>query len=304
MGGMIGNDSCGVHSVMAGKTVHNVIELEVLTYDGLRLRVGPTGDEELAAIIALGDRRGHIYAGLKKVRDHYAPLIRERYPDIPRRVSGYGLDQLLPENGFNVARALVGSENNCVIVLEATLRLVHSPPARSTLVLGYPDMPSASRHVSTVLAHGVIGLEAIDDVIMANIREKRLVDKKDALMPRGGGWLLAEFGADTRKDADAMARSAHGGASEGTGSSHDALPQGSGRQRSWCGPSARRGWRPPPAAPATSSAGPAGRTSASPPRRSATTCATSSRSKPATATGEPSTVTSATAASTPASTST
>lgn len=206
MGGMIGNDSCGVHSVMAGKTVHNVIELEVLTYDGLRLRVGPISDEELAAVIAMGDRRGHVYAGLKKVRDRYAPLIRERYPDIPRRVSGYGLDQLLPENGFNVARALVGSENNCVIVLEATLRLVHSPPARSTLILGYPDMPSASRHVSTVLAHGVIGLEAIDDVIMANIREKRLADKKDALMPPGGGWLLAEFGADTRKDADARAR--------------------------------------------------------------------------------------------------
>ncbi|MHB8870237.1 MAG: FAD-binding oxidoreductase, partial [Thermoleophilia bacterium] len=146
MGGMIGNDSCGVHSVMAGKTVHNVLELEVLTYDGLRMRVGEVGEEEeLDALVTCGGRRGEIYGGLRALRDRYADLIRDRFPDIPRRVSGYGLDQLLPENHFHVARALVGSENNCVIVLEATVQLVHSPPARTTLVLGYPDISRASR---------------------------------------------------------------------------------------------------------------------------------------------------------------
>lgn len=206
LGGMIGNDSCGVHSVMAGKTVHNVLELEVLTYDGLRLRVGPLGDEQLAAIIAAGGRRGALYAGLRALRDRYAALIRERYPDIPRRVSGYGLDQLLPENGFHVARALVGSENTCVVVLEATLRLVPSPPARSLLVLGYPDIAEASRHVTTVLRHGVIGLEGFDDIIVANIREKNLAEKKGALLPPGRGWLLAECGGDSRGEAQAQAR--------------------------------------------------------------------------------------------------
>jgi FAD/FMN-containing dehydrogenase/Fe-S oxidoreductase len=206
MGGMIGNDSCGVHSVMAGKTVHNVIELDVLTYDGARFLVGPTSDEEFAAIVAEGGRRAEIYEGLRDLRDRYADLVRERFPDIPRRVSGYGLDQLLPENGFDVARALVGSENNCVIVLEATVRLVYSPPARSTLVLGYPDISRASRHVTTVLAHGVIGLEGIDDVIADNIRVKELAEKKDDLLPAGRGWLFAEVGADTREEADAKAR--------------------------------------------------------------------------------------------------
>lgn len=207
MGGMIGNDSCGVHSVMAGKTVHNVVDLDVLTYEGHRFRVGETGPDELEAILAAGGRRAEIYAGLLSLRDRYADLIRERFPHIPRRVSGYGLDQLLPENGFNVARALVGSENNCVIVLEATVRLVHSPPARSTVVLGYPDISQASRHVTTVLEHGVIGLEGIDDVIADNIRVKSLAEKKHLLLPPGRGWLFAEVGADTREEADAKARS-------------------------------------------------------------------------------------------------
>ena len=103
LGGMIGNNSCGVHSVMAGKTVENIEELEVLTYDGLRMRVGKTSDEELAKIIPEGGRRGEIYRGLKNLRNKYADLIRKKYPKIPRRVSGYNLDQLLPEFGFNVA---------------------------------------------------------------------------------------------------------------------------------------------------------------------------------------------------------
>ena len=131
LGGMIGNNACGVHSVMAGKTVDNIEDLEILTYDGLRLRVGPTGDAELEQIIREGGRRGQIYADLKALRDQYADLIRRRYPRIPRRVSGYNLDELLPENGFNVARALVGTESTCITVLEATTRLVDSPQVRA-----------------------------------------------------------------------------------------------------------------------------------------------------------------------------
>ncbi len=138
LGGMIGNNSCGIHSVMAGKTVDNIEELEILTFDGLRMRVGPTSDAELEQIIKEGGRRGEIYARMKDLRDRYANEIRKQYPDIPRRVSGYNLDQLLPENGFNVARALVGSEGTLVTVLEATTKLVDSPQYRTLLILGYP----------------------------------------------------------------------------------------------------------------------------------------------------------------------
>lgn len=97
------------------------------------------------------------------LRDNYADRIRERFPKIPRRVSGYNLDQLLPENGFHVARALVGSEGTCVTILEATLRLVPSPLHRVLLVLGFPDVFVAADHVPEVLEGGPIGLEGLDD---------------------------------------------------------------------------------------------------------------------------------------------
>ena len=206
LGGMIGNNSCGVHSVMAGKTVENIEELEVVTYDGLRLHVGQTSDEELAEIIREGGRRGEIYLGLKTLRDKYAGLIRKKYPKIPRRVSGYNLDQLLPEFGFNVARALVGTEGTCVTVLEAKTRLVHSPPVRVIVALGYPDVYSAGDHVMEVLACKPIGLEGLDNVLARNMKKLKMHDDDLKLMPEGNGWLLAEFGGDTREEADARAQ--------------------------------------------------------------------------------------------------
>src|SRR5215470_11930025 len=133
LGGMIGNNSCGVHSMMGGRTVDNVIELDVLTYDGLRSRVAQTSDAETEQIIREGGRRGEIYSRLRQLRDRYAELIRARFPDIPRRVSGYSLDELLPEHGFHVARSLVGAEGTCVVVLSAKVRLVEWPPQRTTL---------------------------------------------------------------------------------------------------------------------------------------------------------------------------
>jgi len=202
LGGMIGNNSCGVHSVMAGRTVDNVEELEVLTYDGLRMRVGPTTDAELDELVASGGRRGEIYRRLRELRDRYAALIRARYPAIPRRVSGYNLDELLPEKGFHVARALVGTEGTCVTVLEATVRLVDSPPARSLLVLGYPDVYRAADHVVDVLEHDPIGLEGVDDVLIDDMTAKGIHPKETRLLPEGGGWLLVEFGGQTKEEAD------------------------------------------------------------------------------------------------------
>src|SRR6476659_7440769 len=137
LGGMIGNNSCGVHSVMAGKTDDNVESLDIVTYDGSRMTVGATSPEELEKILSAGGRRGEIYAKLKSIADPYGDRIRSRYPDIPRRVSGYNLNFLLPENGLHVARALVGSEGTCVTILDATCRLVESPQERVLLVIGY-----------------------------------------------------------------------------------------------------------------------------------------------------------------------
>src|SRR4030081_3363943 len=140
LGGMIGNNSCGVHSVMAGKTDDNIDELDILTYDGVRMKVGATSSDDFDLFIREGGRRAEIYAGLKSIADRYGELIRTKFPKIPRRVSGYNLNYLLSENGFHVARALVGSEGTCASSSEATCRLVESPPARVLLVVAYPDI--------------------------------------------------------------------------------------------------------------------------------------------------------------------
>src|SRR6202161_4272982 len=205
LGGMIGNNSCGVHSVMAGKTDDNIDELEILTYDGLRIRVGHTSDAELEKIIGQGSRSGEIYAGLKKLRSTYSDLIRKRYPNIPRRVSGYNLNYLLPENGFHVARALVGSEGTCVTILEATCRLVESPPERVLLVLAYSDIYQCADHVPEIMEHGPIGLEGFDDLLVAYTRTKGINSEGLDLLPEGGGWLMVEFGGKTAPEAESQA---------------------------------------------------------------------------------------------------
>ncbi|HJP98780.1 MAG TPA: FAD-binding oxidoreductase, partial [Rhodanobacteraceae bacterium] len=206
LGGMIGNNSCGVHSVMGGRTADNIEELDVLTYDGCRMRVGATSESELQAIVSAGGRRGEIYAALRDLRDKYASLIRARFPDIPRRVSGYNLDELLPEKGFNVARALVGSEGTCVTVLEATVRLVYSPPFRALLVIGYEDVFAAADHVTEILEAGPVGLEGLDDNLIQDMKTIGLHPHDIELVPKGSGWLLAEFGGDSKDEADATAQ--------------------------------------------------------------------------------------------------
>jgi FAD/FMN-containing dehydrogenase/Fe-S oxidoreductase len=206
LGGMIGNNSCGVHSVLAGRTVDNVLELDVLTYDGVRLRVGPTSDQELEDIIRQGGAQGEIYSRLRALRDRYADLIRRRYPKIPRRVSGYSLDELLPEKGFHVARALVGSECTCVITLGAKVRLVDWPKQRSLLVLGYPSIYEAGDHVPEILKSGPIGLEGMDATLIGNMIRMNLHTECIKLLPEGKGWLLAEFGGETKAESDQKAK--------------------------------------------------------------------------------------------------
>src|ERR1700683_2501997 len=213
LGGMIGNNSCGVHSVMAGKTDDNIEELDILTYDGVRLKVGQnfihdhagTGGPESSGRGA-SERATQLRESLKQIAAQYAGLIRQKFPNIPRRVSGYNLNYLLPENGFHVARALVGSERTCVTLLEPTCRLVESPPERVLLVVAYPDIFQCADHVPEIMAHKPIGLEGLDDLLVAYTRQKGINSEGLALLPEGGGWLMVEFGAQTAPDAESQAR--------------------------------------------------------------------------------------------------
>ncbi len=205
LGGMIGNNSCGVHGLLGGKTVDNVESLDLALYDGTRITVGRTSDAELESIIRAGGRRAEIYAGLKRIRERYADLVRAKFPRIPRRVSGYNLDDLLPENGFNVARALVGSEGTCATVLSATLNLTASPPHRVLTVLGFSDGFLAADAVPRALEHKPIGLEGFDHLLVQFMRRKGLALKELDELPPGVGFLLVELGAWSEEEVRAKA---------------------------------------------------------------------------------------------------
>jgi FAD/FMN-containing dehydrogenase len=207
LGGMIGNNSGGVHALMNGITVFNVRTLEILTYDGLKLTVGRTGEQELDANLQAGGRKGEIYRKLTDLRSRYGNLIRTRFPNIPRRVSGYAnLDQLLPENEFNIARALVGTEGTCVTVLEATLDLIPNPQERVLVIMGFADIYQAADAVPRVLEHKPIGLEGIDELLVDHMRAKHLHADDLKVLPRGCGWLVVEFGANEADEAAAQAQ--------------------------------------------------------------------------------------------------
>ena len=208
LGGMIGNNSCGAHSVMSGKTVENVEALEVLTYDGAQFWTGPTSDGAYEQIVAAGGRQAEIYRALRALRDQYADLIRGRFPNIKRRVSGYNLDQLLPENGFNVARALVGTEGTCALTLRAKVRLVHSPAVRVLLLLGFPDIYCAADATPEIMACAPIAVEGLDYVMIHGLQARSLCAQEISLLPAGRAWVVVEFGGVDLADASAQASAA------------------------------------------------------------------------------------------------
>ena len=209
LGGMLGNNSCGVHSVFSEfygpgpRTSDHVDELDVLTYRGQRVRARATDAVELRRVRDLG--LGSIYDRLLALRTRYEPLIRARFPAMPRRVSGYNLPDLLDDNGCHVGRALVGSESTCVLILGATLRLMPAKPARVVAVVGYPDIFAVAAAANEARQFRPVGCEAMDDVLIRRIRAQgRDHEHALALLPDGHAWLMVEFGADTHAEARAQ----------------------------------------------------------------------------------------------------
>ena len=206
IGGMIGNNSCGATAQRTGKVVDNIAALEVLLYDGTRFWCGPTSDEQYAQIERRGDRRAEIYRRLRRLRDSYSGQIRDRYPDMPRRVSGYNLDSLLPEHGFDIAGLLVGSESTLVTVLRARLKLVPVLSERSLVVLGYPSIDRAADAVPAIVAHQPIAVEGIDHRLIRDQQAKHLNPQAVRELPEGHAFLMVQFGGDSRDEVDAAAQ--------------------------------------------------------------------------------------------------
>jgi FAD/FMN-containing dehydrogenase/Fe-S oxidoreductase len=208
LGGMIGNNSCGATAQRTGKVVDNVAALEVLLYDGTRFWCGPTSDEEYAAIEHRGDQQARIYRKLRKLRDTYQDQIEAKYPDIPRRVSGYNLDSLLPEHNFDIAGLLIGSESTLVTVLRAKLKLVPVLPERSLVVLGYPSVDKAADAVPRILEqpHQPIALEGLDHRLITDQQIKHMNPQALQELPKGTAFLMVQFGGNSRDEVDSAAQ--------------------------------------------------------------------------------------------------
>ena len=195
VGGMVGNNACGSHSVRWGTTAENLIGLEVVTAGGARRRLGALGPT------APGAREGPGSAIEARIRDVYAchgERIRRELPPWPRRVSGYALDWLLPERGADVARALVGTEGTCAVVSAVTLRLVRVPAVKGLLVLAFADDVAAAAAVPALLAQRPLTVESLTpEVLGANAATLA----PSLGLPTGGAWLLVESAGD---DAAAM----------------------------------------------------------------------------------------------------
>ncbi|MER2091962.1 MAG: FAD-binding oxidoreductase, partial [Saccharopolyspora rectivirgula] len=205
LGGMIGNNSCGTHSVAWGKTVDNIRSLEVLLADGTRLELGATSEEELQRLCARQDRTGQLYRELRALRDDTAELIRSDFPDLTRRVSGYNLDQLLPENGFHLGRALVGSEGTCATVLSATVELVPRPAARALAVLGFADAYAAADQVPRLRGLHALAIEGLSAEMVEVVRQHNPDSPALPLLPSGRSWLLVETAGETPQQAQERA---------------------------------------------------------------------------------------------------
>ena len=213
LGGMIGNNSCGAHTQFAGRTVDNVERLRVVAYGGARYEFGSYDDEQYAALVKQQAPEAAAVASLREIGRRTADLVAQRFPDIPRRVSGFNLDEIVPGRPTHVARLLVGTESTCVLVTEAVVRLIPSPAHRRLVILAYPDAYEAADAVPGLLGalpEGLLGLEGFDFTLIRQMLARRLNTEHLNLLPgldramreNAGGWLLAEIGAHDPTEAD------------------------------------------------------------------------------------------------------
>jgi FAD/FMN-containing dehydrogenase/Fe-S oxidoreductase len=212
IGGSIGNNACGSRALRYGRTADNVVSLDVLTASGERLAARRLGRDGLAAA-------GTIGAALDAVVAPRLGLIRTEFGRFTRQVSGYSLEHLLPENGVDLAKFLVGSEGTLGMVLGATVRLVRSPRAVALAVLGYPSLPEAAEAVPGLLPHRPVAVEGMDARLIDVFRARRGAAAVPEL-PRGQAWLFVETAGETEAEAvDAARRLIAGAGSSGAGSS-------------------------------------------------------------------------------------
>ncbi|HET7741502.1 MAG TPA: FAD-linked oxidase C-terminal domain-containing protein [Mycobacterium sp.] len=195
IGGMIGNNACGSRSLGYGRTSDNIAGLRILTARGEELRLESGGHG-----VSVGPPASSMLGDLAAVTRAGLATIRTEFGQFGRQVSGYSLEYLLPERGFDVARLLVGSEGTLGVCTEATVQLVTDPAHRVLVVLGYPDIATAGDAAPTVLQHRPTACEGIDSRIVDVVRERK-GDAAVPPLPSGGAWLFVEIVGETPGEA-------------------------------------------------------------------------------------------------------
>ncbi|NJC67909.1 FAD-binding oxidoreductase [Planosporangium flavigriseum] len=232
LGGMIGNNACGTHSVAWGTTANNVESLDLVLADGTQLTVGEYSAQEWQDKLTLPTREGEIFRGLHELESRYRQTWRTDLSSYSRRVSGYGVENLLAERGRSVAKALVGTEGTCAIVTGATVRLVPIPAARILVILGYRDDIAAADNVPAILTQAPLAVEGWDAELLA-VAITAFGSAPD--LPEGTAWLFVELGADSADEAMARAQAlvAHVGAGRPGGPSASVVTDPAERARLW-----------------------------------------------------------------------
>ena len=180
VGGALGNNSCGAHSIMWGKTSDNVLEMDVVLSNGDVARFGRLNGEQLEAKMKLEGLEGDIYRRLFAIGEEHRDEILSRYPKIQRRVSGYNLDEFVGGSDFDMARFVVGSEGTLATITEAKLALVPRPRAKALAVLHFTDMMEAMEATVAALELDPAAVELIGSMILqqarSNLEYSRMMD--------------------------------------------------------------------------------------------------------------------------------
>jgi FAD/FMN-containing dehydrogenase/Fe-S oxidoreductase len=201
IGGALGNNACGSRALAYGRSADNVLDVDLLTGTGTRFTARRYGRDGFPTV----GPEAESLARLRGIVDDRLSLIRQEFGRFTRQVSGYSLEHLLPENGTDLAKFLVGTEGTLGVLLGATVRLVEAPKHTALAVLGYPDMASAADDVPALLPHHPIALEGMDAQLVAVLRSRRGAAAVPDL-PRGDGWLFIETSGDSLDEARGAAQ--------------------------------------------------------------------------------------------------
>jgi FAD/FMN-containing dehydrogenase/Fe-S oxidoreductase len=204
LGGMIGNNASGSHSILYGITLDHVRRMRVLLATGAEAWFGELGRQDWERRAALNTPEGAIYRGVSRLVAENQEEIRRRYPDIMRRVGGYNLDSVLREGGGNLCRLIVGSEGTLATCTETVLNLTREPRFKALDIVHFPNLNSALEAVPEILALQPAAIELVDKMLLDLTRLQPAFARKMTFIEGDpAAILIVEFFGETEEEVRA-----------------------------------------------------------------------------------------------------